>query len=111
MNKKDQFTIGELNKRLTIQVQTKTPDGLGGSVATWVDQGIVWAGIMPLRGQEKLMAEQVQNRVTHRVKIHYRSVFSGSWRFKFGKRYFNVESVINSDERGVFLELMCEETV
>ena len=110
MNRKDEFTIGELNKRLTIQVQTKVSDGLGGSAATWVDQGTVWAGVVPLRGQEKLMAEQVQSKVTHRVKIHYRSVFSGSWRFKFGRRYFNVEGVINPKERGVFLELMCEVT-
>ena len=109
MNKKDNFSIGELNKRLTIQVQTKVSDGLGGSTETWVDQDTVWGSVNPLRGQEKLVAEQTQSKVTHRVKIHFRSVFSGSWRFKFGQRFFNVESVINANEGDVFLELMCEE--
>jgi head-tail adaptor len=40
--------VGRLRHQLTIQNQTATPDGMGGSAITWANGPIVWADVMPI---------------------------------------------------------------
>lgn len=102
--------VGALNKRVTIQYPTRTPDGMGGFSESWVDHATVWAAIWPTTATERLKADQVSGEITHRIRIRYRRGIRTSWRIKFGSRYFNISGPpINPNEKNEYLDLMCKE--
>lgn len=101
--------IGALNKRVTWQYKTKTPDGMGGFTEIYVDAGTVWAAIWPVSANEVIAASATSMVVTHRIRQRFRSGFKPSWRLKFGNRYFAVVSIINPSEKNEWLDLLCKE--
>lgn len=101
--------VGDLNKRITLQYQTKVPDSMGGFTATWTDAGTIWASIWPVSANEQIQANATNMIVSHRIRIRYRSVLKGSWRIKFGNRYFAVVSIVNPSEKNQMLEVLCKE--
>ena len=105
---------GELRHRITIQKPTETSDGIGGVTTTWSTLITTWAAIWPLRGQEYMSAMQTTSNVTHKIRIrrlptNKRDDFSSKCRILFDSRYFEIQSIINPDERTIYYELMCEE--
>lgn len=102
---------GALRHRVTLQSAAETPDGGGGFTTAWSDVATVWAAIEPLKGTERLRAEQLENPVTHRVTIRHRAGVTAKMRVAFGARVFNIRAVINPEERNRRLELLCEEGV
>lgn len=103
--------IGKLRHRVTLQELVKTDDGYGGIVETWQDVATVWAAIEPLRGNERYTAQQVQSELTHKVTIRYRAGIKPQMRILYGNRVFDIEAVIDVDERHRWLELLCSEVV
>jgi SPP1 family predicted phage head-tail adaptor len=99
----------DLNKRITIQYQTKVSDGMGGFVTSWVDQSQIWAAIWPLSANETVQANATVMVITGRIRIRYRTVFKSSWRIKYGNRFFNIVSVLNVNEANEYLDLMVKE--
>jgi SPP1 family predicted phage head-tail adaptor len=105
---------GLLRHRIAIEAGTRTPDAGGGTSNPWAAPTTVaevWAAIQPLQGDERLRAQQLQSRVTHKIVLRYRPDIRTSHRVNFNGRIFNIRSVINLDERSRWLELMCEEGV
>jgi len=103
--------IGKLRHRITLQEIIKTDDGYGGIVETWKDIATVWAAIEPLKGTERYQAQQVQSELTHKVTIRYRAGIKPQMRILYGNRVFDIEAVIDVDERHRWLELLCSEVV
>lgn len=103
--------IGDLNKRIVLQYQTKTPDGMGGFVVAWVDACTIWAGIWPISANETIQAGATTMIATHRIRIRYRTILKPYWRVKFGTRYFTINSIINPSEKNEILDLLCKEAV
>jgi SPP1 family predicted phage head-tail adaptor len=101
--------IGELNKLVTIQYQTKATDSMGGFTVTWADLGTVWAAIWPVSAKETVQAGQNIMAITARVRIRYRSGFKPDWRIKYGDKYFSISSIINPEMRNEWLDLLCRE--
>ena len=111
---------GQLRKRLTIQMQSITVDSYGERDVVWRDDKEVWGSIKPIRGMEYHSAHQIESAVTHRIEIRYTTLsddtrITPNNRVKYtdaqGDRFFNIQSVINPEERNIFLQLMCiEET-
>jgi SPP1 family predicted phage head-tail adaptor len=105
------MNAGKLDKRVSIQQQSTTRDELNQKVDTWstLTNGAVWASVQPLRASEAISYEASQMIRTHRVTIRYRADVTADMRLLFGVRVFKIVSIRNPDERGEFLELMCEE--
>ena len=103
--------LGPLRHRVTIQLEERNEDGYGGHTPTWRDLDTVFASVEPLSGQEAVVARQLQDTVTHKVVMHYRSGIKAAMRVKFGTRIFNIREVRNPGERNQRLELRCEEGV
>ena len=101
--------IGPLNKRVTIQTATESRDSHGDVAQTWATHATVWAAIEPLSGSERIVAQQAEAFTTHRVRIRYLSTVTSDMRVLYGTRYFNIESVLNIDERGEEMHLLCQE--
>ena len=102
--------IGDLNKRITFQYTTSVADGMGGFDETWVDYATVWAAIWPSSAKELIQSMQTDMVITYRIRVRYRSAYLPSWRIKFKTRYFNIESILNPNEKNEYLDLMCKES-
>lgn len=103
--------IGKLRHRITIQELIKVDDGYGGTVETWQNIATVWAAIAPLRGSERYTAQQVQSELTHKVTIRYRAGIKTQMRIVYKDKIFEIEAIIDVEERRQWLELLCSEVV
>ena len=107
-----EMRIGRLRHRLELQEKSVTGrDSFGAEQITWVTKQIVWGSIEPLSGNEYFAAKQTQAAISHRVKIRYNSAINTKWRIKFGTRIFEIESIINRNERNEEQTLICSESV
>ena len=103
-----------LRHRIAIEAESRTDDGGGGSSNPWAAPVLVarvWAAIEPLRGTERLRAQQLDDTVTHKILLRYRADIRAEHRVTFRGRVFNIRSIVNLEERNRWLELLCEEGV
>jgi len=104
--------IGDLNKRVTLQYETKTSDGMGGFSTVWTDAGDpVWAALWPLSATETVQSMQTGMTISHRIRIRYRSVLRPSWRLKFGGTFYNIISIINPNMKNEYLDILAKESI
>src|SRR5665213_2864274 len=99
-----------MNRRVTIQQVSETPDGQGGFTEAWADVATVWASINPAKGWEKMQAMQLQTPITHKLVIRYRTGLTTKHRLLFGTRIFNIKEILNPGESNFSLNLQCVET-
>ena len=101
--------IGDLKHSVTIQYQTKAPDGAGGFTVTWADAATVWAAIWPVSATEQIKAMATVQTITHRIRMRYRANIRSSWRIKHGSRYYNIVSIINPNMDRKWLDILVKE--
>jgi len=82
---------------------------LDGVPDSWDEVAIKWANIRPLSGKEYQQAQQMQSMTTHTIKTHFLAGADSSMRLVHGSRVFDVESVLNMDERNRFTIWRCVE--
>ena len=100
---------GLLRKRLTLQQRSKSQDSYGQPLLTWSDVATVWGEIVPLSGSESVSADSLQASTSHQITIRYRSGVNTALRIKYGVRLFDIQNVLNPDERNKTLTLLCIE--
>jgi len=101
--------VSNFRHRISFEKEAKVPDGHKGFVVTWQTVCEVWASVDPLSGREYFYAQQIQNTISHRIRIRYRADITEAMRIKHAGRYFSIESIIDMGERREFLELRCQE--
>ena len=104
--------IGPLRHRVTLQSQSVTQSATGAITKTWSDVATVWAQINPQSGKQ--FFEQVTNHeeVYSRIIIRYGTnvnSIDNTWRVKYGTRIFEIEAVINWDEKDRMFTLAVRE--
>lgn len=97
---------GKLDKRITLQSSSKTKSATGKITITWSDMGAVWCQFVDSRGREFMAARQVNSKITHVLKVRYRSDVTSEWRAKFGSAILNFNAVVNPGQQNV--ELLIE---
>lgn len=102
---------GTLNRYVEIQFPDEVQSASGEPSRTWAFKASVWANIRPMRGSELVNAQQVDAQLSHRITIRYRNDITAKWRICDGDRIFNVESVIDINDRHHMMELVCSEDV
>lgn len=102
---------GKLRHRIAIETPTRTPDAGKGYSTSWATMsgGDVWAEITPLSSSDRFAQAHVYNGTTHTVTIRKLTGVDSTKRVKFGSRYFSINGVTNKDERGIEMQLSCEE--
>lgn len=111
--------IGKLRHRLLIKTIVRTPDGGGGYARADTDGETVWARVSTAGAYEANTYAQLQQRVTHKAIIRYRSdIAQGQtvvWQRPAahgGDLSLYVESVVDADldhRPGEFLKIMLRE--
>lgn len=100
---------GELRHRITIEQVTETRDVIGGVTESWSTFATRWAAVEPLAGREYFSAQQEEADVDHRIRLRYLAGVVPKMRVKFGARLFDIQTVLNLDERKRELHLMARE--
>ena len=102
---------GKLRNSITIERLITIPDSIGGSNKAWVTNKTLKAFIKPMSGAETLHSQRLEARLTHRVLIRYVSDILNTDRINYNGRHFQIRSIINVEERNLWIELSCEEGV
>ena len=104
---------GSLRHRLTLQSKNSTGDGMGGVTVSWTDDKTVYGAIWPLRGTERITAQQLESEITCQVRIRYTSGVSPDDRIQVGDttQYLDIVSVVNPEYRNRELILYCREAL
>lgn len=102
---------GQLRHRLVLQNPSTAPsaDAMGGFEYKYEDDEEVWGAIWPLRGSERIAADQMNSDIDCQIRIRYTSVVTSKTRIQLGDTttYFDIRSVINPDFRNRELILYC----
>lgn len=108
---------GRLRHRVTIQERTGDANAYNEPADTWTDVVTLSAGVEPISGREFFASQQVHGTVSHRITLRYYAGVTIKHRVKWTDpatsvaRIFDINAVIDRDERHRSLELMCTEHV
>lgn len=108
-NKALKLNPGTLRHRIHFQGTAEVSDGAGGFEETWATEVSAWASIEPMNGYEKFTAGKTEAFATHKITMRYQNGISADQRILFGDRSFNIEEIINVDERNAVLRLKVTE--
>ena len=101
-----------LRHKEEIQELIETQDAIGNQMYEWAKVGEAWAAIEPLKGEEYFAAATIQAQISHKVTMRPPGIeITPAHRIIFGSRIFEIESVINVEERNRELVLMCVEKI
>jgi len=101
--------IGLLRHRVTIQRLSKYQNEMGEEEPKWTNVATRWASIEPISGREYFAAQQINAEITHRVKMRYLEEMGSTMRLLCGTRIFQIEVLINVEERNQLLIILCTE--
>ena len=104
---------GKLKHRLRLQSASKASDGLGQYTTTYSTDCTVWGAIWPQTGVEYVSHMLTQGEVIVKIRIRYKSgvVIGNRFQKVIGSNIYNIKSVINWEERNVYLDCVCVEEV
>ncbi len=101
--------IGALRHRLVLEAPERVDDGGGGVTLTWVQVATLWGAIKPLSGLEVFAGDRLTGRLTHEIRIRYRSGVTADMRFRQDTRVFQIVASVDIEERHRWLRCLCEE--
>ena len=118
MSRTPKGTTSRLKHKLALEAEVQTSDGQGGYSRSWQKLADIWAEILPLTGgqtrsygsgNEVFGQGQIQNTLTHKILVRYRSGIDAGMRLVFEQRAFNIRYIANTDEAKDTLEILAEE--
>lgn len=69
----------------------------------------IFAGVEPLMGRELFVAQEMHSEVTVRIRERYRPGVDAKQRVIWGEKIYNIQYIIDPEERHEELLLMCSE--
>ena len=105
------MSIGKLNRRVSIQEETRVADGAGGFTRTWATIATVWGKLTPKSGSEALIALQQTNTQLFSLKIRYRTGITTAKRVLISGEAYNIRNSFNVDQKRRYLDAVVEKGV
>jgi len=106
--------IGKLRHRVTVERAKKVKDPEWGDAKdVWSSLFTTWAAVEPITGKESYLPTQTVATVSHRVTMRWPQdvTVKPTDRIFFNGRIFNIEAVLDIEERGRELQIICSERV
>jgi SPP1 family predicted phage head-tail adaptor len=104
-------TTGKRRHRVTIQQQTPTPDGQGGSTLVWSTFATVWTELVVTSAHERVFSQQVQYQRSHSMTIRYLEDLNTNMQCLFDGRTFQIKGIRPKDERKFYMQVDLMENV
>lgn len=107
--------LGRMRDLVSIQRQERAVTTDGGASLNWVELGKAYAYIKPRSGLENFVGMQIQDKITHDIRMRWRSDLVPNNRLVLEEgettRRFQIRAVINEEERDRFVRIFAEEGV
>ena len=104
-------SIGAMRHKVIIQQVTSTTDAGGGRAVSWANYTTVFAHVEQLSAQVKFDQGVVDERGLYRFTMRFLTGVDTRNRLSFDNKIFNIDSVINLDERKKYLVIRAKEGV
>jgi len=101
--------FSKLRHRVIIQQNQPTINAFGEETEQWADIATVWAAVEPIKGREFFAAQKENAETTVRITIRYRTSITADMRILYGNKNYEINAIIDVEERHVELQLMCQE--
>ncbi|MDX5595587.1 phage head closure protein [Pseudovibrio sp. SPO723] len=101
--------VGALNTPLTLSAPTTTLKGDGGDEAVYLAQAQVWAKVEAAQQSAGESAGRLEEQNRFRVTIRAGVSVEAGWKLSGAGLDLTILSVVDVDQRGRFLMLMCRE--
>lgn len=100
-------SAGELNKSVTFQRRTRTPDGAGGFSTAWGTLKATYAKIETLSGSERYASDRVEATSRFRLTVRHFADLTEDDVVVFKSRQHNICSIRNVDlaDRWLIIEV------
>ncbi len=102
---------GKLRHRIEIQSVVFTKDAVGGVVENFAKFADAWAEIQPITGEEFFESQRVDAELTHRIRMRHIDGIEPKFRVLFGARVFDIQRVMQMQERGFDIVLIVRELI
>lgn len=102
---------GKLRHKILIEKVTETINDAGEVTENWVEFANIWAQIMPLVGREYWSSRQIESEVTGKIRIRYLPGITPKMRINSNNKIYNIEAVINVEERNIETVLLVSEVL
>jgi len=102
---------GKKTQRVTIQAETGGQDTYGQAGGTWSDLATVWAEVITSGGREFYAAQKTNAETSAVFCIWYRSGLNTTRRIKYGRRIYNIISVVDPEESHIELLISAKEVI
>jgi SPP1 family predicted phage head-tail adaptor len=99
---------GNLDQRVALQEEIRTPDGQGGYALTWQTVATLWAEVKPLSGREILHSDKLQARDLYRITIRNRKGILVSHRLLWQGQILDIVSASDPGPRSAFRMIEAE---
>ncbi|WP_124728807.1 phage head closure protein [Staphylospora marina] len=103
--------ISDFRHRITFQEYVTTEDELGQQIGQWVDVHTCWAAIKTIQGREYVAAGAERNEGMIRFVVRYTPGISPTMRISYKGRIFDINFVVNDDERNKTMTIFATEQV
>ncbi|MFA6790675.1 MAG: phage head closure protein [Parcubacteria group bacterium] len=102
-----------MKKRVAIQQATDSRGATGQVIKTWATVATVWAGIEPIKGDERVAQQGIEGAISHRVYLRHNAFpsLTSKNRLLYAGRVFEIRGAINAAEAGREWVLDCREIV
>jgi SPP1 family predicted phage head-tail adaptor len=100
---------GRLRHLVCIETPVESANEYGEPIKQWKSLCKAWAGIEPLKGNEKFSAMQVSSEVDNRIVIRWTpeaDKITTKDRVVFGGKIYDIKDVLNIDERDREINIM-----
>jgi len=94
--------IAELDKRITIEQNSRISDGQGGYLESWTTFATVWAKVKPVNQKERYFSQQIQPVTTHKITIRKLDGVNSQMRISFEGRIMQINGQITADEKDFY---------
>lgn len=104
---------GDMTKRATVYRTPLTPNGAGESVAGTPEAlgATVWAALRPAGSIEATKYANIERQTSHIIRMRWRDDVQASDYVQIGSRRFEIQGLINVEEKNEELKLfVCETT-
>jgi SPP1 family predicted phage head-tail adaptor len=106
----DEEPIGQMRRRLAIEIPVEAADGAGGIIRSFASVGTVWAQVSWRGGTERWLAGRPEQAAQIRITMRWRAGMTAGMQMRDGARVFEIISVGDPDGNRRRLELICNET-
>lgn len=108
---RQRLSAGRLRKQVTIQSLVVVKNDDGSATETYLSGETRKASVEPIRGREYFESARQGGQATIRVVMRKFDGLTTKHRILYDTRSLNIESIIDLDERGREVQVMCFEVV